>query len=189
MNKENLTNNDSNDIILNAGEVSKDTPRTNEEGSVQLRSPAPNLTAEDIKTFEVKLVTRKEISDFIEKWHYSHNMNGLMHTYCFGLYRKGELIGAAVFGQPATPGVAEAYSNNRERKIIELRRLVLIDDTPRNSESYFIGRMIRYLKKSTDEELILSYADTTHGHEGIVYKATNFTCIGKSPAVKKILSN
>ena len=47
--------------------------------------------------------------------------------------------------------------------------------------------MLTWLRKNTTVDVILSYADTTYGHEGTIYKATNFKLIGQSPAVDKIL--
>jgi len=140
-----------------------------------------------VKVFVCKPVTRRMVAPFIEKWHYSGNMNGVRSDYCFGLYYQHNLIGAAVFAQPATPGVAEAYNDNGNLNLTELRRLCCIDKTPRNTESYFIGQMLQWLRKNTIVDMILSYADRTHGHEGIIYKATNFELVGQSPAVDKIL--
>lgn len=142
---------------------------------------------ETVTVFEVRPVTRAMVSGFIEKWHYSHNVNGITDEYCFGLYYKNTLIGGAIFGTPATPGVAEAYSENGTLRVTELRRLCCIDNTPRNTESYFIGKMLTWLRKNTRVDVVLSYADTTYGHQGTIYKATNFKLIGQSPAVDKIL--
>lgn len=141
----------------------------------------------EVKSYTIKLVTRQEIKAFIEKWHYSKSINGVKSTYCFGLYRNEELIGAALFGEPATKGVSEAYAKREE--IIELRRLCLIDNTPRNAESFFIGKMLRYLKQNTNLKYILSYADAAYGHEGIIYKATNFKLVGQTVPVNKLLWN
>lgn len=142
-----------------------------------------------VKVFQSRPVTRHIISGFIERWHYSHSVDGIRDDFCFGLYHDRTLIGGAIFGDPATPGVAEAYNENGTLKLTELRRLCCIDNTPRNTESYFIGQMIRWLRKNTSVDLILSYADTTYGHQGIIYQATNFTLIGQSPAIDKILFN
>lgn len=142
---------------------------------------------ESVKLFSVSPVTRSMVAGFIEKWHYSHNINGITDEFSFGLYYENILIGAALFGKPATPGVAEAYNKNGSMRLTELRRLCCIDNTPRNTESYFIGKMITWLRKNTNVDVILSYADTTYGHEGIIYKATNFKLVGQSPAVDKIL--
>jgi len=131
-----------------------------------------------VTVFVVAPVTRSMVTGFIEKWHYSHNVNGITDEYCFALYYENNMIGAAMFGKPATPGVAEAYNNGGV--LTELRRLCCIDNTPRNTESYFIGQMLKWLRLNTDVSVILSYADTTYGHEGTIYKATNFELVGQS---------
>ena len=50
----------------------------------------------------------------------------------------------------------------------------MIDETPRNSESFFIAKTIKYLKKHTEYRGIVSFADPNHGHSGIIYRASNF---------------
>ena len=68
-----------------------------------------------------------------------------------------------------------------------MRRLCCIDDTPTNTESFFIGKTLRWLKRNTDAEVIISYSDLHHGHEGIIYKASNFINLGQSPASKVLM--
>jgi hypothetical protein len=140
-----------------------------------------------VTVFAMRPVTRSMVTGFVEKWHYSHSINGLKDKYCFALYHESNMIGAAIFGEPATPGVAEAYSKDGTLQVIELRRLCCIDNTPRNTESFFIGQMFKWLRKNTKIDVILSYSDKTYGHEGTIYKATNFELVGESPAVDKIL--
>lgn len=53
------------------------------------------------KQYSVRLVERKEIKDFIEKYHYSHNINGLISDYCFGLFDNNTMIGAMIYGKMA----------------------------------------------------------------------------------------
>jgi len=126
---------------------------------------------------------RSEIGEFMERLHYSHNINGVIADYCFKMENKeGNLIGAAIFGQPAMAGQLKRFGKGT----VELRRLVLVDDTKRNAESFFIGRMLRWLKEHTDMRTIVSYADPEYGHEGIVYKASNFILEGKTAAGKVI---
>ena len=131
---------------------------------------------------------RSEIRDFIEKWHYSHNINGLMSDYCFKLMRGDELIGGMIFGRLAMANQWRKYVDSPE-KIIELRRLVLVDDTKRNAESYFIGKCLRWLRQNTDIKKVVSYADPEYGHSGVIYKATNFKLVGKSSKGKVIMWN
>ena len=139
-----------------------------------------------VTNFIVEQCPRSSIVDFVETHHYSKNMNGLKTSYCFRLLDGEKLIGAIVYGKIGMGGVEQKYTDNTE-KILELKRLVCIDDTPKNTESYFIGWTLRWLQKNTDLELIISYADKTYGHEGIVYKATNFDFVGETTPGRVIM--
>lgn len=131
---------------------------------------------------------RAEIKDFIEEWHYSHNINGLMSDYCFKLMDSNILIGAMIYGKLAMAGVYKKYGNS-PTEVMELRRLCCIDDTPKNTESYFIGKTLRWLKNNTDVMTIISYADLEYGHVGIIYQASNFKLIGKTAPGRIIMFN
>lgn len=137
-----------------------------------------------VKDFTFSRIERKSIVKFVEKHHYSHNMNGVIGDFCFGLF-DNEMIGAMVFGRLAMRNQYKKYCQ-KEEDIIELRRLVCIDETPKNTESYFIGAALRWLSKNTTIKWVLSYADTTYGHTGIIYKASNFTLLGQTQAIKVI---
>jgi hypothetical protein len=127
--------------------------------------------------WHVVLCDRDEIRDFVETWHYSKNINGLNSTYCFKLMHERLLKGAIIYGSLGMAGAWRKYAD-REDDVIELRRLCCIDDTPQNTESFFIGKTLRWLKLNTNIKRIVSYADPNHGHEGGIYKATNFQRIG-----------
>ena len=141
-----------------------------------------------VKRFSVVHCERSEVKDFIEEWHYSKSINGLMSDYCFKLMDGNRMIGAMIYGRFAMANVWKKYSNSPE-EVIELRRLCCIDDTPKNTESYFIGSTLRWLKKNTTIKTVISYADPEYGHEGIIYQATNFKDIGKTSAGKVIMYN
>ena len=51
------------------------------------------------------------------------------------------------------------------------------DDLPSNSESRFIGWVLRTIPKGT---ILVSYADSAFGHSGIIYRATNWIFTGMS---------
>lgn len=139
-----------------------------------------------VTNFIVEQCPRSSIVDFVETYHYSKNMNGLKTSYCFRLLDGEKLIGAIVYGKIGMGGVEQKYTDN-PNKILELKRLVCIDDTPKNTESYFIGSTLRWLEKNTDLEMIISYADKTYGHEGVVYKATNFELVGETTPGRVIM--
>ena len=130
-----------------------------------------------VKEFSVQPAPIQYIADFVEHWHYSGNVNGLRTDYNFGLHHDGELIGGMIYGRIAMPGTWQKYAA-KEEDLIELRRLCCIDDTPRNTESFFIGKTLKWLKKNTEFKTVISYADSYHGHDGTIYKASNFTHAG-----------
>ena len=144
------------------------------------------LKEKTCKEYEVKLVKREDIKEIIEEWHYSHNINGVISDYCFGLFYKDELIGGMIYGRMAMANQWKKYGENAQ-DVIELRRLVCVDNTLRNAESYFIGKSLKYLKKETEIKKVVSYADLFFGHEGIVYKASNFKNMGKTAKGRVII--
>nr|BAR25487.1 gp178 [uncultured Mediterranean phage uvMED]BAR25537.1 gp178 [uncultured Mediterranean phage uvMED] len=136
-----------------------------------------DATTASVKEFEIKQITIQEASTIIEEWHYSKSTNGLRVSFCFGLFYKNTLIGAMIYGHLGMANVWKKYAKKYE-DVIELRRLACIDATPKNTESYFIGATLRWLKKNTSIKVIVSYADTFHNHEGTIYKASNFIYSG-----------
>lgn len=128
----------------------------------------------------------KHVRDFIEEHHYSKNVNGLDIRYCFCLTYNNSLVGAMIYGRMAMRNAYLKYAPVEE-DVIELRRLCCIDDTPKNTESFFIAKSIQYLTKRTTLKKIVSYADPTFGHEGTIYKASNFQFEGKTAKGKVIM--
>ena len=141
-----------------------------------------------VKKFAVKRVERKEISDFIESNHYSKSINGCIADYCFALYDENKIIGAMFYGRMAMRNQWKRFSDN-EAKVTELRRLCCIDETPKNTESFFIGKTLRWLKKNTNLEIVVSYADKEYNHNGTIYKAANFEYLGLKAGAKVIWYN
>ena len=141
-----------------------------------------------VKDFNVLVCDRKDVKQFIEKWHYSKSINGIMSSYCFKLMNNNEIIGGMIFGKLGMANAWKKYAENAE-DVIELRRLCCIDDTPKNTESFFIGACLRWLKKNTKLKIVVSYADPEYGHSGIIYQASNFTMIGKTSPGKVIFWN
>ena len=137
-------------------------------------------------TYTVEPCERKEIRDFIEKWHYSHNINGLLSQYCFKLMDGDTMVGAMIYGGLGMANCWKKYAENKE-DIIELRRLCCIDDTPKNTESYFIGKTLKWLLKNTSIKKVISYADNTYGHKGVIYQASNFKHLGKTAKGRVIM--
>ena len=147
-----------------------------------------DLTNIPVINFEVKPVSIQRVRSFVEKWHYSKNVNGLNISLVFGLFYKEYLIGAIIYGSLAMANTWKKYGKN-ESEVIELKRLCCIDKTKKNTESFFISKTIKFIKKFTKYKTIISYADPFHNHEGTIYKASNFTFEGLTSKGKIIQYN
>lgn len=130
------------------------------------------------------------VRKFLKRWHYSDYVNiQAKHTFC--LFREGnfgipEMVGVCIYTRPAGPTAGQSYYPEAPDKVLELRRLCLIDATPKNAESFFVSRTIKWLKCNTDWEFILSYADMEQGHSGVIYRASNFEYLGVTGAGKTL---
>lgn len=130
--------------------------------------------------FVVDRIEAKIGKEFIKKHHYSHGVhNGPM---CYGLFDNRELVGVLAFATPCSENVcASVFGVEHKRKVTELHRLVLLDHVQKNMESWFISRVLRQLKKDRPNyKAVLTFADATQGHIGVIYQATNAIYTGMS---------
>ena len=145
-----------------------------------------------VTDYTIELVNHSDIKNFIKRNHYSGTTRGLHISYCFGLYSPNgpfglpKMIGAMIYGTPAMPDVSKKYCPDNPDIVLELKRLCCIDDTLKNTESYFIGNTLKWLKQNTNYRVILSFADPNEGHEGVIYKATNFIHKGMTDSAKAL---
>lgn len=112
----------------------------------------------------------------VKEYHYLHRSAPV--SWSFGAYFDGRLVGVCTIGKPASHTLINGVAGKeRGKDVFELNRLWLDDICPKNSESRFLGWILKQLPFGT---ILVSYADTAYGHEGIVYKATNWIRAGQS---------
>lgn len=135
----------------------------------------------DISKYIVTKISSQSAKEYIIKNHYSH---GCHHSpsACYGLFDNGFLIGVLIFATPCSENVrASLFGKDYKDNVIELHRLHILDVTPRNTESWFISKCVKRLIIDRPQTWgIISFSDTTIGHEGTIYKATNFIRCGKT---------
>ena len=102
-------------------------------------------------------------------------------SYAFGLYQDVAVVGVITFGIPASHHMLLSACPTDTKKVIELNRLWVTDAMPRNTESWFIARALNLLPA----KIVLSYADTSFGHAGYVYRAANFFYAGYTDMERK----
>jgi hypothetical protein len=145
------------------------------------------MKTSNLQGWYVKRVNRSDIKEFIEKWHYSQSINGCKASFCYALYNEtDEMMGALFYGGMAMANQWKKFGE-QENDVIELRRLCCVNDTPKNAESFFIGWSLRELRKDWGGKIVVSYADKEYGHEGIIYKASNWEMTGETKGAKVII--
>lgn len=116
----------------------------------------------------VEPISSQVARDVAEAEHYLHRKPHVSHA--FGLYDEGELAGVCVFGVPASRHLQIGVLPSDPGRVRELNRLWVHDRMPGNTESWFVARCLKMLPSY----LVVSYADTSYGHKGYVYRALNF---------------
>lgn len=129
-----------------------------------------------LNEYTIKPIPNKLAMDTVVREHYLHRKSPC--SFAFGLFDgSGELKGVITYGTPSSASLRIGIAGKENsHNVIELNRLWVCDSVPRNGESFLIGNTLRLVNK----EIIVSYADTSQNHLGIVYQATNWLYTGLS---------
>jgi hypothetical protein len=142
--------------------------------------------------YTIMPISSRDAKIYIRKHHYSHSCINAP-VKCFGLFEKAEpaedgfsfqeeptFIGVCMFAVPCSENVrSSVFGKEYKEHVLELHRLHILDCTPKNTETWFISRCLKYLKASMPEIwAVLSFSDLTEGHTGVIYKAANAYRIG-----------
>ena len=117
----------------------------------------------------IKRVNKRKVdhmirSHYIGQWPSSHIL-------VLGLYRGSKLLGVVTYST-----VHRSMQQRFGQETWELSRLWIDDSVPKNAETFFIGRSIRYIKRNhRNLKTLISFADPEAGHSGTIYKASNWT--------------
>lgn len=128
-------------------------------------------------TYLVKIIPANLAREIVKKYHYSGKVvaNSKLHLGVFNV--DNELVGCLQFGPPMN-GEKTAKKICNDVRMLELNRMVMRDEEPRNSESMAISLCIKYLKKYTDFQWLLSFSDGKENNVGYIYQATNWQYLG-----------
>lgn len=118
----------------------------------------------------IKQIDEKIAKLFYETFHYTSTIRKGATTY--GAYFNDKLIAAISYTSPMRLETAKSLNVNID-EIKEISRLAIASNVEcENLGSFLIGNTIRKLPKSI--KIIVSYSDSTVGHNGGIYKASNF---------------
>lgn len=131
--------------------------------------------------YYIREIDYKTAMRIVVKCHYAHRIAPCSRA--FGLYsnRLNRIVGVVTYGSPVGMYLCEGICGKDEvDNIYELTRLYVDDGLEKNLESYLVANTLKLL----DKEIIVSYADSSYGHIGVVYQATNFYYTGMSQGHK-----
>ena len=128
------------------------------------------------KEYKVQKIKNQECKEWFLHKHYAKRIPSI--SYAFGLYKNNQLLGICSYGRPvAHTLIKHAFNGHYQDNFLELNRLVVNDNLPKNSLSFFVSATLKQLPLPA---VVVSYADTSQNHHGYIYQATNFIYTGLS---------
>ena len=131
--------------------------------------------------FKVRLGKFNDFRHLLKRHHYKSDNIGGGIAFHIVLKLGVKTVGGAILGEMRHK---DKYNNS-----IEIRRMVLDPICPKNTASYFLSKIIWWLKNNTGIVDIYTFADKTVGHKGICYKAANFKFIKETKKSRYIIWN
>lgn len=119
--------------------------------------------------------------NFIQQHHYSRVLPRINKVFLGG-FKDNKLVAVMILGYGTRPlhTIKIIFPTLEVKDYLELGKLCVDDDMPKNTESYFIAACIKHLKQHYPERKVLfSWADGIIGKPGYVYQASNFFYGGK----------
>jgi hypothetical protein len=133
-------------------------------------------TTPSLQFYDVQKISREDMQSFVNKWHYSSVMPR-QTKLCLGGFKNDELKAAISFGWGSRPlhTIAKLFPSLTSKDYLDIGKMCLEDSEPKNSESMFLARSIKTLKKEfPDIKLLFTWADAMWGKPGYIYQASNF---------------
>lgn len=142
----------------------------------------------EIPDKEIKIIEceKSQADKIIKEHHYSHKVTKNSFVSLLVLYRN-KVSGALQCGYGIRPKIKGDYNSDSVR---EFDRMWLSDEMPKFSETITLSLFHHYMKEAHPEvKVLISYADTTVGNEGTIYKAANYELVDKLKADFYLLPN
>lgn len=138
----------------------------------ELRSHAPTAGGSSLR---LDWCSHEAAKFAVEHWHYSRRMPKSKLAKV-GVWEGDTFRGVIIFSVGATPEIGKPFGL-RQTEVCELVRVALRHHTAPVSRMLAVS--VRMLKGSMPGlRLIVSFADTSHGHHGGIYQAAGWLYVG-----------
>ena len=127
--------------------------------------------------FRVVSLPKHEAEKWLLQKHYAKRKAPI--SYLFGITDGDYILGVCSFGCPPNMNYndGKCLFNDLSVKTLELNRLVVNSNQPKNTLSFFVSQCLKQLPKPC---AVVSYADPNVNHFGDIYQATNWLYLGTS---------
>jgi hypothetical protein len=126
-------------------------------------------------------VSKTTAVNFVRQYHYSEVMPRINKIFIGG-FKDNKIVAVMVLGYGTRPlhTIRKMFPSLLVKDYLELGKLCVSEEMPKNTESTFIARCIKHIKQHYPERKVLfSWADGIIGKPGYVYQASNFYYGGK----------
>ena len=122
---------------------------------------------------QLNAVNTKELDAWIAERHYL-GMTPAGAVLRLEFTENGRRIGAMMWGRPTSPKLDQ-------KSILELTRMVFINDTERFIESRALAMARKHIRKHYPQiKGLIAYSSTAEGHRGTIYEADGWFKISES---------
>lgn len=135
-----------------------------------------------VRKLTVGPASTRDVQEFARRYHYTGVGNNA--NWRCGLWHGLALHGVVAYNLPTRSVCASVFGEEHLHRVWHMGRLIMSDNSPRNSESRLIGGSLKAIRQEfPDVWAVLTYAATDAGHLGYVYQATNalYTGTGGDP--------
>jgi len=134
-----------------------------------------------LKDTEIKLIDKITAKNIIIEYEWLKTIP-LVTNYHFGLYfkinNKEYLGGVLIFSNDYAENTGVWKNYGFEDKILLLSRGVCLWWTPKNSASFFISKVCKWIKNNTKYRIITATVDPSAGEIGTIYQSLNWYYVG-----------
>jgi len=141
--------------------------------------------------WEVRTVSLSKTQELVRDFHYSKGGSNTA-TYRHGLFpincvSEDWCLGVAWWIPPTKSAALSTFPENW-RGVLNLSRLVILPDVPKNAASFLLSRSMKLINRKLWPCLV-TYADTWRGHTGAIYRATNWQYVGMTKPERTYVLN
>lgn len=130
--------------------------------------------------WEVRPCSLAVAQDLITRLHYSQGGSNT-GTYIHGLFERAHPArprGVAWWIPPTKTAALATYPDDWEG-VLNLTRLAIDEEVPKNAATFLLARSMKLIDRLRWPCLV-TYADEWQGHTGTIYRASNWSYVGKT---------